>query len=611
MRRRPRVRAASTPGAASASHNAVDASGRATSARDPSATGPSTVAPAVGHRRARRRHRVRRAAHLGQPAEGREPERARDGCARRRPRPSDRPGAPRAPPRGRAAGSAASSRPGSSSEAGAADEEPERLLGGPGPRRQQLLVELEVRDQADGPRGGRGRAHPSAADAVEHRLGADQHRHVGDRVGRRVDRSDLDAGQQCGEVVAHARDPRPDGAERAAVAVEAHRRTRGVAVRADEPVVALLDRRAAPLAPRQLPARATREEPRPPPAIQHAHRPRAATDGVAQRVGQRRAQHPVTRFLVALVDDLAPAASGPPGRPARPAPRPTSASTVGAGVSTRSAAPARRARSTATSRAFQVGARSSSSASSPSSSTTTAARSGTGAHTAARPPITTHAPARARSHVRGADRVGMFRAEASRPRVPASLADATATCAARAADGSITTVEPSGASRHVDRARAAAISVAARSPCSGRAGVHRLPRPRPRRPAATTFGGDAARRKRRQRARPSPRRPATQRDDVGRRPAPTRPPAPRAASVASGCATSASSTQPRTRRPCSGTRTIVPTRTARGEPVEQLGRQGVVERAMDGRRRRVGPGRLRRSPRPPSSAPRRGRCAPT
>ena len=50
----------------------------------------------------------------------------------------------------------------------------------------------------------------------------------------------------------------------------------------------------------------------------------------------------------------------------------------------------RRARSIATSRACHVGARSSLSASSPSSSTTTAARSGTGAHTAVRPPTTTH-----------------------------------------------------------------------------------------------------------------------------------------------------------------------------------------------------------------------------
>ena len=39
---------------------------------------------------------------------------------------------------------------------GAAHQEPERLLGGPGPGRQQLLVELEERDQADGPVGATG-----------------------------------------------------------------------------------------------------------------------------------------------------------------------------------------------------------------------------------------------------------------------------------------------------------------------------------------------------------------------------------------------------------------------------------------------------------------------
>ena len=76
----------------------------------------------------------------------------------------------------------------------------------------------------------------------------------------------------------------------------------------------------------------------------------------------------------------------------------TTTSIVGAGVTTRTLAPARRARSIATSRAFHVGARSSSRASSASSTTTIRVRSGTGAHTAVRPPTTTHAPARARSH---------------------------------------------------------------------------------------------------------------------------------------------------------------------------------------------------------------------
>ena len=67
-------------------------------------------------------------------------------------------------------------------------------------------------------------------------------------------------------------------------------------------------------------------------------------------------------------------------------------------------APCRRARSAARSRACQVGDRSSFSASEPSSTTTIAARSGTGASTADRPPRTTQAPRRVRSHARARSR---------------------------------------------------------------------------------------------------------------------------------------------------------------------------------------------------------------
>ena len=79
---------------------------------------------------------------------------------------------------------------------------------------------------------------------------------------------------------------------------------------------------------------------------------------------------------------------------------PAMASTLGIGLTMSKRAPTRRARSAARSRACHDGDRSSLSASSASSRMTKAARSGTGASTATRPPMTTHAPCRARSHAR-------------------------------------------------------------------------------------------------------------------------------------------------------------------------------------------------------------------
>ena len=250
-----------------------------------------------------------------------------------------------------------------------------------------------------------------------------------------------------------------------------------------------------------------------------------------------------------------PAASGP--RRPTGSPTATSASTVGAGVSTRSAAPARRARSTATSRAFQVGARSSSSASSPSSTTTTAREVGhRRPHRGA--PADHHARAGAGAvPVRGADRVGMFRTEGhDLAALALEMRRHLRRTRARRVDHHGRAL---GRDRHVDRgARPDQLELL---PVQRRAGVHGLL------DLDRVAGGDDVRRRRRpqearQRARPPPRRPAAEVDDVGRRPAPTPPRAPRAARCASGSTTSASSTQPRTRRPCSGTRTIVPTRTA-------------------------------------------------
>jgi glycosyltransferase involved in cell wall biosynthesis len=68
-------------------------------------------------------------------------------------------------------------------------------------------------------------------------------------VGRGVDRRHVDARQQRGEVVAHARHARPHGTEPGAVAVEAHRRAPGRALHAAQPgriVTRLLDRRRTP-----------------------------------------------------------------------------------------------------------------------------------------------------------------------------------------------------------------------------------------------------------------------------------------------------------------------------------------------------------------------------
>ena len=152
-RRRPLARAASTPDTASASQSAANDGARSSARVEPdvpSATGPSTVTPASATASHGGGDRLGAASHLGQSAERREAERLTARglggddpqgspwlaacttscsgsrvCRRRRPRPSS--GVPQQP--------------------GAADEQPQRLLGGPGPRREQLLVELQVRDQ--------------------------------------------------------------------------------------------------------------------------------------------------------------------------------------------------------------------------------------------------------------------------------------------------------------------------------------------------------------------------------------------------------------------------------------------------------------------------------
>ena len=172
---------------------------------------------------------------------------------------------------------------------------------------------------------------------------------------RGVDHADLGAREQRGEVVAEARDPRADRPERAAVAVQAHDRADGRALRAHELLLALLDGRAAALAAGELPAAAAREEPGAAAPVQHADaRARRASTVWRSASASAALEQPVAGFLVALVDDLdrrpAPASTDASARPPR-----TIASTVGAGVTMRTARAGARARSSATSRAFQVG----------------------------------------------------------------------------------------------------------------------------------------------------------------------------------------------------------------------------------------------------------------
>src|SRR5204862_540302 len=92
----------------------------------------------------------------------------------------------------------------------------ERARGGEGGIPEQLLVELQERDQPD--------RWVAAAGAVERGLGADEHRRVRHGVGARVDLGDLDARHEPGDVVAQARDAGADRAERRAVTCQANGR---------------------------------------------------------------------------------------------------------------------------------------------------------------------------------------------------------------------------------------------------------------------------------------------------------------------------------------------------------------------------------------------------
>ena len=205
MRRRPRSRAGARSTSASASQSTSTDSAW-TSARDdaPAATGPNTREGAsCAQRRTRDVHRLRSATHLGQSTEGRESEDAS-------------PGALGVGDDGRVGGErgldhVVVGHPGlhqhapvaasPSDDAGGANEQPDRLLGSSVTRREQLLIELQERQQLDP---GRDRVG-----AVEHGLGSHQHRGRRQRGGRGIDLRHRHPGQQCSHLLAHPRDPRP------------------------------------------------------------------------------------------------------------------------------------------------------------------------------------------------------------------------------------------------------------------------------------------------------------------------------------------------------------------------------------------------------------------
>ena len=196
----PRVRAGVDAGRGQRVAQRGDASGRARAPGTRRPTGPSTVTPAVGHRRRTPPPTASGVAAAARPA--RRTAGTRAPARRARSAPATTIGSPRRTARttswsgSRVCTSSRRRRVGRASRA-RAHEEPERLLGGPGPRRQQLLVELEERDQADGRRSRRRRgAAPPRCRRAPATSGTAS---VGASTAATSAR-----GQQRGEVVAHA-----------------------------------------------------------------------------------------------------------------------------------------------------------------------------------------------------------------------------------------------------------------------------------------------------------------------------------------------------------------------------------------------------------------------
>ncbi len=224
------------------------------------------------------------------------------------------------------------------------------------------------------------------------------------------------------------------------------------------------------------------------------------------------------------------------------------ASSDGQGDVSTHGTPARRARSTATSRAFHVGARSSWYASSPSSTTSTAPSCGRGAQAPARAPTATQPPAAARAHSWGT--------RATRCPSPRSRA---ARKAAAESDGARTRASPCAA---------AAMATGSTSPAGG---IRMTVTPGARVPARSARPGSGSARTARGgdavpsscAGRPAHRHAAHRAREI------TSAGGPQPVTLARGCSgrsVAASpgrpTTHPPMRRPWSGTRTIVPTRTS-------------------------------------------------
>ena len=226
------------------------------------------------------------------------------------------------------------------------------------PGREQLLVEGEERHQphqGGAPRARRGAAPPRCRRAPAHRRPT--------RCRRRR-RHTATRGTNAGDVVADRVHAGAHGAEPRRPTLHAHRRTGRSATWALEHVVGLTHRgaahRTAGETSRTRGTRGVGPDPCGSPRRAHGHRRRVPG---GSRARASCAQMPGARRLVAQVDDVERGPAGPQHRgPAahhESRRRVASASGLGTGLTRVTAAPARRARSMATSRAFQVGARSS------------------------------------------------------------------------------------------------------------------------------------------------------------------------------------------------------------------------------------------------------------
>ncbi len=151
-----------------------------------------------------------------------------------------------------------------------------RLARGAEPRREQLLVEVEVGDEPGPP--------PAYRGAMERGLGPDDDVGVGDVGRRRVDVDDASPGHEGGQLVTHAAHPGAQDAQLGGAALRTYRRTLGRRVPAE-----------------QLSTRRAHQQPEAPAPVEHADR---RARGVMQRIGERLAQQPCSGRFVAPVDHL-------------------------------------------------------------------------------------------------------------------------------------------------------------------------------------------------------------------------------------------------------------------------------------------------------------------